>query len=94
MPDFTLLDLLTLALATWYAAEAITHQSGPFGVFVWVREHLPLGGLTSCIICASFWVALVLAVVHWCIAPVGTYVLAAAGLALMLRSYSGVSYGA
>ena len=92
MPDLALLDLVLLALATWYVAEVVTHQDGPFGVFDWLRRRFPLGGLTSCIVCASFWAALVLFVVHWRIAPVVTWVFAAAGLALMLRSYTGVRH--
>lgn len=33
-------DLVILALATWYAAYAVTSTHGPGGVFDWVREHV------------------------------------------------------
>lgn len=33
-------DLVILALATWYAAFAVTSTHGPGGVFDWVREHV------------------------------------------------------
>lgn len=39
----TALDLLTLALATWYLSYAITSTQGPGGVFEWLRENLPHG---------------------------------------------------
>lgn len=78
--------LAEIALATWAIAFMISTTSGPFHVFEWLRAHLPLGGLTSCIICLSPWVAFVL----W-IVPDGVIVwaFAAAGLALLLHSYSG-----
>lgn len=75
-----------ISLATWAIAFMVSNTSGPFHAFEWVRNHLPLGGLTSCIICLSPWIAVAL----WLL-PDGIVIwaLAAAGLALMLHSYVG-----
>lgn len=54
----SILDLLTLALATLYLSYALTKTHGPFGVFSAIRQRASLGGLTSCIVCAAFWLAL------------------------------------
>ncbi len=51
------LDLLILALATFYAAYAISATHGPWHVFGWLRDHLPLGGLAACLVCLSPWLA-------------------------------------
>lgn len=81
----TLLELVTLSAASWYIAFAVTSTSGPFHVFEWVREHLPLGGLTTCIICLMIWVALILRLIG---SNVVTDALAIAGLALWIHAYS------
>lgn len=81
----SLSDLLVVTLATLYAAHAITGTHGAFGVFTWVRAHLPLGGLTSCIVCMAFWCALVfyglwltpLQPIVWIVATAGGAVFAA-----------------
>jgi len=78
-------DLIRLAAATWYIAYAVSNTAGPFSVFVWIREHLPLGGLTACIICLSVWVA-------WALLAVGANFIvdgfAVAGVALWIHAYS------
>jgi hypothetical protein len=73
------------ALATWYLAYAITNTHGPFGIFAWIRAHLPLGGLTTCIICMSPWLALIFRV-----AGEGVILdaLSIAGLALILHGWA------
>ncbi len=82
----TLLELLTYAASAWYVSYAVVNTSGPFKVFEWLRATFPLGGLTSCIICLSVWVALVLRLIG---ANVVTDALAIAGVALWIHSYSG-----
>lgn len=85
----SLSNLLIAALATWYIAHCITTEKGAFNVFEKLRLWLPLGGLTSCIICLSVWIAIpVLLLLETPLAPI-VYVCAIAGLALMLRSYTG-----
>lgn len=51
------LDLIVLALATFYVAHALANTHGPFGAFGDLRQKLPLGGLTSCMVCLSPWAA-------------------------------------
>jgi len=58
MIDIT--QLLYFACAAWYVSYVVSSSSGPFNVFIWIRAHLPLGGLTHCIICLMPWVALIL----------------------------------
>jgi hypothetical protein len=89
------LDLLRIALATWYISHAVTALSGPLRLFTRLRGVSPLSGLLSCIYCLSIWVALGLYIImqhdsgHYLIDP-----FAVAGAALMLRSYSGAGvYG-
>lgn len=79
-------QLVTFAAATWYLAYAVTQTHGPFGVFEWLRAHIPLGGLMVCIICLSVWVALVLRLIGS--NPI-TDALAIAGIALWAHSYFG-----
>lgn len=81
--------LVEIALAAWYLAFAISTSSGPFHIFEAVRKYLPLGGLTSCIICLAPWMALVL----WLV-PDGVIVwaFAAAGLGLLAHGLAGWRY--
>lgn len=82
----TLFDVLYYSAAAWYIAYVVTSSAGPFNVFVWIREHLPLGGLTSCIICLMIWTALALRLIGHNIV---TDALAVAGVALWLHSFTG-----
>lgn len=82
----TVPDVLIYAAAAWYLTYAITQTSGPFHVFELVRKWLPLGGLTTCIVCLSVWVALGLVLIGR--NPV-TDALAIAGVALWFHSYTG-----
>lgn len=79
-------ELLTFSAATWYIAYAVTTTDGPFHIFEKLRKHAPMGGLTTCIICLSIWVAIVLRVIGLNIV---TDALAIAGVALMLHSFTG-----
>lgn len=84
------LSLLALALATGYWSYAISQTRGAFGIFEWTRQHLPLGGLTTCPICLSFWLALVLwLLIQTPLAPLVT-ISAAAGAATLLGWYVGL----
>lgn len=82
----SIVDLLILAGACWYVSYVISSSEGPFAVFKHVRNLLPLGGLTACIICLSFWVAQVLAFVTG-----HTFIdgLAIAGVCLWIHGYAG-----
>lgn len=85
------LDLLLLALATWYAAWVLTSKSGPWRVFERFRTHVRLGGLTSCMPCFSFWIALALYGIWLTPALPLVYVLAFAGGANLMHRYTGGS---
>lgn len=84
-------DLLILVLATLYFAYALTKTHGPFGVFETVRAKVPLGGLTTCLVCAAFWVAVVFYLL-W-ITPLQplVYIFAAAGGAVVVGHYVGMA---
>ncbi len=85
------LDLLILALSTFYASYAISSTHGPFGAFAWLREHLPLGGLTSCIVCLSVWLAAAFYLLMLTpLSPV-VVVLAIAGASVFVYRYTGGS---
>lgn len=85
------LDLLILTLATFYASYAIANTDGPFAIFEWLRTAVPLGGLTSCIVCLSVW----LAAVFYLLLPTPFYpvivILALAGASVLLYRYTGGS---
>jgi hypothetical protein len=86
------LDLLILALATWRLAYLVTSEKGPFDIALRFRTRFPLGGLTSCLKCASLWCAAVLFVLGLTPLYPVVWVLAVSGAALMLASFSGVAH--
>lgn len=79
---------LYYAAAGWYVAYVISNPNvkGPWGIFEWVRKHLPLGGLTSCIICLLPWAVLILRLIG---VNIITDVFAIAAVALWLHGYTG-----
>jgi len=86
------LDPLKLTLATFYIAYAVANTHGPFHVFAGIRERWPLGGLTSCLVCLSPWVAALLAVLFAVGAGIVVDVLAVSGAAVLLWRYTGGNY--
>lgn len=82
------LDLLLLALATWRLAYLLVKESGPFGFMARIRAWSTLGGLLTCIYCASVWTALAAYLIYLAFAP-AVWVLAASGGAMMLYRYTG-----
>ena len=87
------LDLLQLVLASWYFSYVLTHTSGFGGVFVKLRAVDPTG-VTRCIYCVGFWIALALyALTFTPLAPLVT-VGAGVGGALLLHKYVGYDYDA
>ncbi len=89
--NLSLPDLLILALATLYSAYALTKTHGPFGMFVALRNHLPLGGLTTCMTCAAFWLALLFWALWQTPVQPAVMVFAAAGGAVFLAQYVGLN---
>lgn len=94
MPEYTALDLLLLALAALYTTHVITQTEGPFYVFRRLRDKTRryTAGLLGCPWCTVVWVALILFFLHQ-FAPGVTWILATAGAAMALRSYTGTGHG-
>lgn len=84
-------DLLIIGMATLYAAYALTKTHGAFGMFTWIREHLPLGGMTTCIVCAAFWFALLFVALWYTPFQPIVYPFAAAGMAVFAGQYTGMN---
>lgn len=83
-------ELLIASLAAWRVAYAMTAEACPFNVCLWLRKRFPLGGLTTCIKCATFWTALVmLAMLHIHPLEYVVYVFAVSGAEIMLAAYTG-----
>jgi hypothetical protein len=85
----SLLDLLILALAAFYAAYAVTATEGPFHCFATLRRIAPLGGLTNCFVCAVLWCGVVFYALAALRVPEIGYVFAGAGAALLAYRYTG-----
>lgn len=88
----SLLELLILALAAWRLAYLITAESGPFNLVGHFRSRFPLGGLTTCLKCASVWTAALVYLLGMTPLYPLVWVLAISGAALMLAAYSGVQH--
>lgn len=84
-------DLAVIAVATLYLAYALTKTHGAFGMFSWIREHLPLGGMTACIVCAAFWCAVAFYAVWFTPLQPLVWIVAAAGLAVLAGQYTGMN---
>lgn len=91
---YTPFDLVLIALATMYLAHAITSTHGPLNSFLILRDHTRhlLKGFFECVVCVAFWVALVLFLFYGII-PGLIWVLAIAGVALAIRTWSGIKHG-
>lgn len=87
----SLLDLLTCALATWYISYILTAQDGPFLLLKRLRAMPAFYKVLQCIYCTSPYVAALvyLAAQHEAVGLPVVQVIAIAGGALMLRSYTG-----
>lgn len=81
-----------IALATFYVAHAVANTHGPFGAFEDLRARLPLGGLSSCMVCLSpwaggfFYLMLVLGAT-WIV-----WIFAAAGASVFLYRWTGADH--
>ncbi len=60
---------LIASLATWRISRMIAIEEGPFSVFAWLRgwadphQATWIGRGLQCVMCISFWIALIIAVV-------------------------------
>ncbi len=82
------LDLVAIALATFYVAVAMT-KSGPWRVFDRLRDRLPHGGLLSCAVCLSVWISVAFYVLSLAGLAVVVYAIAPAGAAVLAWRYTG-----
>jgi hypothetical protein len=86
------LDLLITALATFYLAYAVSATHGPGMIFKMLRERVPLGGLTGCLVCLSPWFGAVCwLALQTVFAPV-VGIFAIGGASVLLWRYSGGNY--
>ena len=89
-------DLLILALATWYSAHTVSKTSGPFNVMGRFRSRVSFGMRDAqgyyCMVCAVPWIAGALYLLWQSPVQPVVVVLAVAGAALMLGSYSGANH--
>lgn len=86
------LDLALVSLFTFYLAFAVSSTHGPFDIFATLRQRLPLGGLTICLVCLSFWLSIIgYVLLQTSGAPV-VYAIAPAGAAVLLWRYTGGSH--
>ena len=81
--------LLINAASSWYLSFAVTSTDGPFNIFRRLRQTLPLGGLTACIICLIFWIALVIGFLQGLTLIES---IASAGIGLWLHGFTGWLY--
>ena len=88
----TPLDFIIIAIASWRLAFLVTREDAPFKLALKFRSRFPLGGLTTCLYCASVWTAAACYAL-W-LTPLQPLVVIAAvsGAALMLAAYSGANH--
>lgn len=86
------LNLLILALFTWYVAYVLIKTSGPFHLFARLRALTTIGGLLECLYCLVIWIAvlgyLLINSPFALIAHIG----AIAGGAMMMHRWTGGDY--
>lgn len=86
------LDALILMLATWRMAHLLVNEDAPFRVMARLRERTTLGGLLTCIKCASVWMAALMLALWFTPLVWLVWIAAISGGALMLASYTGVTH--
>src|SRR5262245_31569300 len=88
-PNVQPLDLIIIALATFYLAYSLTLLEGPLRAFVKFRYYFALGGLTECVYCMALWIGLLF---YWlyttALQPV-VITFAVAGLGMAVYRYTG-----
>lgn len=84
-------SFLVVALAGLRLAYAITTEDLPFHIGTTLRARFPLGGLTSCIKCASIWTSGAMLLLWYAdgVFYIIVYIFALSGFGLVIRSYTG-----
>lgn len=85
-------DFIIIAVAAWRLAFFVARESGPFDVMTRVRARTTLGGLLTCVYCASVWTAALMLAFWFTGLQVAVYVAALSGAGLMLAAYSGANH--
>lgn len=83
------LDLFILALASWRLAYFVTKEAGPFRIAARLRERVALGGLLTCLYCASFWTSAACLLLWFTPLYIVVIVLAISAFGLMLAKWTG-----
>jgi hypothetical protein len=86
------LDFILLACGTWYVSYVLTRLDGPMKIFLWLRDKRIGWGVTRCIFCTSFWVAIGLYALLYYEITEPVHVVGAVGASHFFASYSGVNY--
>lgn len=73
-----MIEIIISALCIYAVSTLVVNYDGPFGILERLRELKPLQGVTSCVVCMSFWVSLPFLVI---MNPL--HVLAAYGLVIL-----------
>jgi len=76
-----------LALATWYVSYTLTSLDCPYRLCAKLRERV--GGALNCIYCLSVWASVLLVILWYTDLYMIVYPFTIAGLAMMLRSFTG-----
>lgn len=86
----TLLELLILALFSWYVAYVLVKTSGPFKLFERLRAVTTFGGLLECVYCLVVWVAIAGYLLFYLtpLTPI-VYIGAISGAAMLAHRYTG-----
>lgn len=88
-------DLFVIAVATWRLSALLTAENGPWNIFLRLRFWWK-GGPMLCIKCMSGWVCPSLIAIYYLLPNYWgrwfVFWLAAWGLALMLKSFTGVGH--
>jgi hypothetical protein len=84
-------SFLVVALAGLRLAYMLTVEAMPFNIGTTLRARFPVGGLTSCIKCASIWTSALMLGLWYLDGAfyVIVYVFAISGAGLVIRSFSG-----
>ena len=87
--NFNPFEFLILALATWRTAHLLVKEDAPFRLMVRIRARTTLGGLLTCVKCASVWMAALMLALWFTPLAWLVWIAAISGAALMLASYTG-----
>ncbi len=86
MITLDLTSLMILSFATWRISYMLTNEAMPFNIGGWIREHLNIGGVLSCIYCTSIWTSAFMLIIWYSPAYWLVYLLAVSALAIAMQA--------